>query len=465
MTWDVTGLTYDSKSFTPVSSGGSDLQGFCLDDTGTRLYVLTSTAGWPEIDQHAIGTAFDISTAGAAIGTHSMSSPGHANIYPGTLWMNPTGTKIFCINNNVDGGTDNTELWEITMSTPFDITSVSGTVVVDINTEIGDFGFAGCMNQAGTRFYAIEGNTTGDGKTIVQYDMSVAFDISTLTAAGKTYDPVAQLAGVTNIEAGNEGLTILLSDSTGDVYQYVMSTADDLSTLSYDSKTYDLATDVAGIANASDFWVDPCSTKFYSYGNNGGIGDRTIYQWDMGTAAGCVGAVAPDTGCIDATYVEGGVVRLAVGSLNGLHWLGCQTVTALVDGNVTELEVCDGEVTFPRIAARAHIGLPYTTDIETLDIESNSGSTIAGGRKKVTDVTTRFYKSRLPLIGPNFFDMVQMKQRDEEGYGVPTEVLSGDKTTNLPPAWNSHGRVAYRMRDPVPLTILAVIPELEGEDD
>ncbi len=61
--------------------------------------------------------------------------------------------------------------------------------------------------------------------------------------------------------------------------------------------------------------------------------------------------------------------------------------------------------------------------------------------------------------------MVQMKQREDEKYGESTNLLSGDKTQNVPPDWNSHGRLAYRIKDPVPCTWLAIIPEFEVEDD
>lgn len=132
---------------------------------------------------------------------------------------------------------------------------------------------------------------------------------------------------------------------------------------------------------------------------------------------------------------------------------------------MTQLEICDGKVSFPRLAARAHIGLPYETNIETLDIEAPSGPTVQGALKKMWAVTLRFYKSRAPFIGPNFEDMVEMKQREDENMGEPTQMLTGDIRTNTPASWNSHGRVAIRLLDPIPLTILAIIPELEAQDD
>ncbi len=49
MTWDVSGLSYDSKLFTPVESGTLDLQGFALRPDGSTLYILNEAGSWPHL--------------------------------------------------------------------------------------------------------------------------------------------------------------------------------------------------------------------------------------------------------------------------------------------------------------------------------------------------------------------------------------------------------------------------------
>lgn len=463
MTWDVTGLSYDSKSFTPTKLGNG-IQAFCLDENGTRLYI-NQSPGWSEIDQHILSTPWDISTAGPSIGTHSMQTPVHCNCHPGCLWMGKQGNRLFSLNNNT--GTNNGEIYQMDLAVGYDITSVSGTTVFDVSAQVGTFVFAMHGSEDGKHFYAVETNVGGpfDGATIHQWDMATPYEVSTAAYASKSFDPSAQTATPGHIIIGNLGTTLLVADLTT-VYQYDLTTAFDISTAVYTGDSYNLEADVTD-APRMDIHVDPCSLKLYaSTLIVPGIGDTVIHQWDMGTASGCAsaGPAGPALTCT-GTYVEGGVARLAIGSLSGLYWLGCTTVDAYLDGSVVELEVCDGLTTFPRLAARGHIGLGYITDIETLDIEIPGPSTRQGGRTKLTDVTVRFFKSRLPLIGPDFHNMVQMKQRDAEPYGEPTSLLTGDKTTNIPPDWNSHGRIAMRIKDPVPCTWLAVIPELEGEED
>jgi hypothetical protein len=83
----------------------------------------------------------------------------------------------------------------------------------------------------------------------------------------------------------------------------------------------------------------------------------------------------------------------------------------------------------------------------------------------VPAVTVRFERSRGLWAGPSFTELTEMKQREFEDYGEPTSLLTGDKEIMLPPDWNSNGRIALRQRDPLPMTILAIMPHVVLEDD
>lgn len=167
-----------------------------------------------------------------------------------------------------------------------------------------------------------------------------------------------------------------------------------------------------------------------------------------------------DGSAFDA-YVEGGNVRLTVTSISGLRHLEAATVVALLDGNVvTNLTVsATGTVTLPFSAGRVHVGLRYISDIETLNIENPKG-TIQGKNKKIAEVTIRFKKSRGLLVGPNSAQLVEMKQREFEAYGEPTQLLTGDKAVKIKPKWQTNGRIFMRQKDPLPMTILAVMPTM-----
>lgn len=169
-----------------------------------------------------------------------------------------------------------------------------------------------------------------------------------------------------------------------------------------------------------------------------------------------------------AAYVEGGTIRKAVQTVSGLRHLEGLQVVALADGNVVRnLTVANGVISFPRKYSRVHVGLPYMSEIETLNVEIPNSNTLQGRLKQVSEVTVRFERSRGLLVkvgGQANAEFSEMAQREDEDYGDPTSLLTGDKKIGLNPTRNEHGRLVLRQKDPLPMTILAVIPDIEIED-
>lgn len=177
-----------------------------------------------------------------------------------------------------------------------------------------------------------------------------------------------------------------------------------------------------------------------------------------------------------AAYVSDGKVRKAITTITGLEHLEGENVAILADGNILpEVSLADATAANPTTvvvdatiklgtpASRVHIGLGYVADLETLNVESSQG-TVQGAKNKISEVMVRFYKSRMPLVGPNVSDMLPMKQRRDEKMGDPTVLLSDDIKQPIPPAWTSNGRVFMRQKDPVPTTWIAIVPDILFED-
>lgn len=204
-------------------------------------------------------------------------------------------------------------------------------------------------------------------------------------------------------------------------------------------------TDTFELNTAADATVD--SSAFTTYTNAG-----SVYHAVDGSAF--------------QAYVVGGNARKAVSNVTGLNHLEGQTVMVLADGNVIADQVITGgtlATPLSRKASRVHVGLQMVADLETLDIEA-PGGTIQGKKKKIAQVTVRFEKSRGLLIGPTSAKLTEMKQRQDEVMGAPTALLTGDKKINLKPDWNSNGRLLLRQVNPLPMDILAIIPELDMGD-
>ena len=165
-------------------------------------------------------------------------------------------------------------------------------------------------------------------------------------------------------------------------------------------------------------------------------------------------------------YSSGGYVRKAVETVTGLWHLEGASVVVLADGNVVNgLTVAGGTITLPRRASRVHIGSRYTALVETLDIEiPQSGGSQQGKRKKVSKVIGKFERTRGIFLGPNMDDLDYMKTRDQEAIGEPTRLLTGTKEIPVASLWNDNGRVSIWQRDPLPFTVLGLVPDFIAED-
>lgn len=163
-------------------------------------------------------------------------------------------------------------------------------------------------------------------------------------------------------------------------------------------------------------------------------------------------------------YLSGGKVRKAVDTISGLGHLEGSTVQVLADGNViSDVVIVNGGFTLPVKASRVHAGLRYISDIETPDIEPQQG-TLQGKLKKITKAVVRFYRSRGLFVGPDSANLTELKQREFEKIGDPTDLFSGDKEVTFGALWNTHGRILMRQIYPLPMNITAVIPSLTVSD-
>jgi hypothetical protein len=167
---------------------------------------------------------------------------------------------------------------------------------------------------------------------------------------------------------------------------------------------------------------------------------------------------------------------LAITLLTGLWHLEGETVSIFADGFVvaspnndayTEYTVTNGQLTLDRPFVVIHVGIPITADLETLDIDTTQGETMADKKKLTTKVTAWFEDSRGLFSGPKppsdddtdpLEGLYEVKLREEESQDEPVELFTGTKTDLLQAQWNSNGRIFLRQVDPVPVSVLAIAP-------
>lgn len=150
-----------------------------------------------------------------------------------------------------------------------------------------------------------------------------------------------------------------------------------------------------------------------------------------------------------------------VKTLSGLGHLEGKTVSILTDGSVhPQRVVTGGSVALQEAAGIAHVGLQYFSDMETLDLElKNANETVQDKKIAVTSLTVVVEESRGILAGTNKNQLYEAKTNRYE-YEPPIELLTGQAQIIIPNTWQNKGRVFIRQADPLPLSVLAVIPEV-----
>jgi len=130
------------------------------------------------------------------------------------------------------------------------------------------------IKSDGTSYYVMD-NTTD---TVYQYNLSTAYDISTASYASKSFSVNTQISSPVALAISADG-TKMYSGQTGTIYQYTLSTAWDISTASYASLSY---TNGTNHTNLRGILFKPDGTKVY-IGDIGGT-PKDIFQYSLSTA-------------------------------------------------------------------------------------------------------------------------------------------------------------------------------------
>lgn len=148
-------------------------------------------------------------------------------------------------------------------------------------------------------------------------------------------------------------------------------------------------------------------------------------------------------------------------TIAGLGHLEGKTVSILSDGSVhPQRVVTGGAVVLQEAAGIVHVGLPYNSDMETLNIElKNANETVLDKKIAVTSLTVIVEESRGIFAGKDKNSLYEAKT-ERDTYEMPLELLTGQTAIAISNDWQGKGRVFIRQSDPLPLTVLAVIPEV-----
>ena len=153
----------------------------------------------------------------------------------------------------------------------------------------------------------------------------------------------------------------------------------------------------------------------------------------------------------------------AVTTVSNLDHLEGQTVSVLANGAThPDRVVSAGAITLNGAYDIVHVGLPYTSTLQTMRIEAGARDGTAQGKKKrVSRITYRLYKSLGLKHGPNpdRLDIVPFRSSADD-MDVAPGLFTGDKEVEFPRNWDKDGYITLVQDQPLPLTVLAIMPEL-----
>ena len=232
---DVASFSSSTEEFS-IASQETTPRDVTFNADGTKMYIVGQSAD--SILQYSLSTAFNVSTA-------SYDSVSY----------NPIGTNLHGLRFNSDGtkfyvlSTPN--LYQHSMSTPYNIATASyDNVAFDFNATGGQ-PYAFDISPDGTKLIVV--NFSLD--VVYQYTMSTGFDLSTLSYDSISLSVSGNSTNPFGISWSTNGGAMYINDNTsGEILQYLCSTAFDISTATYDD-TFNYSSGILygqGLAFSSD---------------------------------------------------------------------------------------------------------------------------------------------------------------------------------------------------------------------
>lgn len=218
----------DNKPISSQFISGSTPYQFAFSKNGTRLTIIQN--GTDELLIYNLSTPYDVTTIDA--GAEQLISS--FAISPRGIAFSNDEKKMYIANLNPD------EIYELSVNVSNgNISSLTPLATLSVTSQQGT-PTAINFNNDGTKLF-VAGAAPGG---IFEYTLSTAFDLSTATYSNNSF-LITEMSSVTGFSFNSYGTKLYITnDNSADkkVYQYSLSTAFDLSTVSYDNISADFET-------------------------------------------------------------------------------------------------------------------------------------------------------------------------------------------------------------------------------
>ena len=157
---------------------------------------------------------------------------------------------------------------------------------------------------------------------------------------------------------------------------------------------------------------------------------------------------------------------IAVKHLEGLNWLANEVVKVTVDGAMhpdTKVNE-DGTLDLEYEGKFITIGLYAPAKYQSLYLDPEAGGSnfAQGHMQNIPRALIRFYRSMGGKFGPTFEKLEPIEYRTPQDLmdrAVP--LFTGEKTVRFPSEWAHNAQVCIVQDEPLPMTILAILPEIK----
>ena len=162
----------------------------------------------------------------------------------------------------------------------------------------------------------------------------------------------------------------------------------------------------------------------------------------------------------DAFFVDSGLSYdgPAATTISGLDHLEGEAVDVLADGLVvTGKTVTSGTITLATAASKVHVGLPYDSELETLDLVSQDDKgTLQGVIGRVTNVAIRLINSLGGIFGPSSSTTDAIPYDDST-----TEFTGWTRDLTFDEGYDETKTVYIKCNEPLPFEVAAILFDLE----
>lgn len=169
----------------------------------------------------------------------------------------------------------------------------------------------------------------------------------------------------------------------------------------------------------------------------------------------------------DQFFVDSGITYEGepTDEISGLEHLEGYTVAILADGNVLPQQTVEnGKVVLGNKYKKVHVGLPIDAEIKTLPIDFTAqDGTYLSRKKRIASFIAMLKDSRGGVYGMRDDALDKIKWRSNEAYGEPIALKTEKvKIVVKSASWSETQQVIIKQPDPLPMTVLSLIPEIEG---